>query len=110
MCGPLLFELKERILGYQGQTSTLGTGRRQGYKVVQSLARLALEGWSHRVLGCDGPVGKEWSAPLGSGPRRGVQTDGGARPEMGTESASEGCGAPPPRARAAGKNAAFELC
>ena len=45
-----------------------------------------------------------------SGPRRGVQTDGGARPEMGTESASEGCGAPPPlRARAAGKNAAFEL-
>ena len=44
-----------------------------------------------------------------SGPRRGVQTDGGARPEMGTESASEGCGAPPLRARAAGKNAAFEL-
>ena len=28
---------------------------------------------------------------------------------MGTESASEGCGAPPLRARAAGKNAAFEL-
>ena len=65
MCGLLLFELKERILGYQGQTSTLGTGRRQGYQVVQSLARLALEGWSHRVLGCDGPVGKEWSAQLG---------------------------------------------
>ena len=67
MCGPLLFELKERIRSYQGQTSTstLGTGRRQGYQVVQSLARLALEGWSHRVLGCDGPVGKEWSAQLG---------------------------------------------
>ena len=65
MCGLLLFELKERILGYQGQTSTLGTGRRQGYQVVQSLAHLALEGWPHRVLGCEGTVGEEWSAPLG---------------------------------------------
>ena len=37
MCGPLLFELKERSRGYQGQTSTLGSGRRQGYQVVQSL-------------------------------------------------------------------------
>ena len=51
------------------------------------------------------PSWRDWT----SGPRRGVQTDGGARPEMGTESASEGCGAPPLRARAAGKNAAFEL-
>jgi hypothetical protein len=81
MCGPLLFELKERVRGYPGQTSTLGTGRRQGYQVAKGLAHLALPRWSHGVLSCGQVGGKAWPAPLGQStpetPRQGELGDSG---------------------------------